>query len=212
MGIFDKITKHKDNVKTTNRQGKKLVNFYIDDDIWNEFKSKYNNASAKIRELITQSISPNEADGTEMVSRSKPLELLDIVTDVPALQIIGDIGIGKSTMVKRMIEADTKHVWIVIDSHNEYDGVPINSISKDITQNSILKLPKQTAGAKGVFSVYHNQILSEKLPEHFIIVIDEAHRYPEVKELLKESRKFVKIITITPEPLGMFCKVVKVIK
>lgn len=208
--ILNKIIKHKDKVKKVDRKGKILVNFYLEKEMWNKFKDKYDNASSKLRNLVESALQKNHISGTETMPRDDTHGLLQIVNDVPALQIIGDIGVGKSTMVKNLIKQDRKHVYVVIDAHNEYDLPEVKSITNDITESSVVKLPEMVSGGKGVFSVYHNQILSQKLPDNFIVVVDEAHRYKEIKEMLKESRKFVKVITITPEPLGFFCKVLKV--
>jgi hypothetical protein len=60
-------------------------------------------------------------------------------------------------------------------------------------------------------TVFFHQILSQKWNSNFVFVVEEAHRYPESKLLLKEARKFCKLITISQEPLVDFCPVVRVV-
>jgi ABC-type glutathione transport system ATPase component len=213
MSIFDKLRDSGNKVATdkkTNYKTRFMGRFEIDRELWDKFKAKHSNASIKLREFIERDL--KGYNGKEQIQRDKIDTLLSVVNSEPCLQITGQTGCGKSTMVKKLIEKDTAHIYIIVDSHSEYTGKEITSISKDVKHNCVLRLPKSSAGSKGVFSVYAQQILSEKLPESFIIVVEEAHRYKEIKELLKESRKFVKVLAITPEKLTDSCKCVEVVK
>jgi hypothetical protein len=192
---------------------KKLVNFRIESEIWEAFKLKFGETgiSAKLRELILREL--NGTSNEVMVKKLdwKALEKIVFADDVP-IQIVGNVGIGKSLTVKELIKNDESHVYIVFDSHNEYTFLPeISIISQEIKQSSRIVLPKQVSASIGLFPVYANQILSQKWNPNFVFVIEEAHRYPESKLLLREARKFCKLITISQEPLVDFCPVVRVI-
>jgi hypothetical protein len=192
---------------------KKLVNFRIEGELWEAFKLKFGETgiSAKLRELILQSL--NGTSNEVMVKKLDWQGLYKIVfaDDVP-IQIVGNVGIGKSLTVKELIKNDKSHIYIVFDAHNEYDFLPeVQMISHEIKQSSRIVLPKQVSASIGLFPVYANQILSQRWNPNFVFVVEEAHRYAETKLLLKEARKFCKLITISQEPLVDFCPVVKVI-
>lgn len=192
---------------------KKLVNFRIESEIWEAFKLKFGETgiSAKLRELILK-----ELNGTSNEVMIKKLDWqglykIAFADDVP-IQVIGNVGIGKSLTVKELIKNDKSHIYIVFDAHNEYDFLPeIQMISQEIKQSSRIVLPKQVSASIGLFPVYANQILSQKWNSNFVFVIEEAHRYAESKLLLKEARKFCKLITISQESLVDFCPVVKIV-
>ena len=192
---------------------KKLITIRIEPEIWEEFRRKYEKVglSSKVRELILREL--NGTSNEVMVKKLDWQGLYKIVfaDDVP-IQIIGNVGIGKSLTVKELIKNDKSHIYIVFDAHNEYEFLPeISIISQEIKQSSRLVLPKQVSASIGLFPVYANQILSQKWNQNFVFVIEEAHRYPQSKLLLKEARKFCKLITISQEPLVEFCPVVRVI-
>jgi hypothetical protein len=192
---------------------KKLVNFRIESEIWEAFKLKFGESgiSAKLRELILKEL--NGTSNEVMIKKLdwKTLEKIVFADDVP-IQVVGNVGIGKSLTVKELIKNDKSHIYIVFDAHNEYDFLPeIQMISQEIKQSSRIVLPKQVSASIGLFPVFSNQILSQKWNDNFVFVVEEAHRYPESKLLLKEARKFCKLITISQEPLVDFCPVVRVV-
>jgi hypothetical protein len=192
---------------------KKLITIRIEPKIWEEFRRKYEKVglSSKVRELILREL--NGTSNEVMVKKLdwRALEKIVFADDVP-IQVVGNVGIGKSLTVKELIKNDKSHIYIVFDAHNEYDFLPeVQMISQEIKQSSRIVLPKQVSASIGLFPVYANQILSQKWNTNFVFVIEEAHRYAESKLLLKEARKFCKLITISQEPLVNFCPVVKIV-
>ena len=192
---------------------KKLITIRIEPEIWEEFRRKYEKVglSSKVRELILKEL--NGTSNEVMIKKLdwKALQKIVFADDVP-IQVVGNVGIGKSLTVKELIKNDKSHVYIVFDAHNEYDFLPeIQMISQEIKQSLRVVLPKQVSASIGLFPVYANQILSQKWNDNFVFVIEEAHRYPESKLLLKEARKFCKLITVSQEPLVDFCPVVKIV-
>jgi hypothetical protein len=192
---------------------KKLITIRIEPEIWEEFRRKYEKVglSSKVRELILKELNGNSNEVMIKKLDWKTLQKIVFADDVP-IQVVGNVGIGKSLTVKELIKNDKSHIYIVFDAHNEYDFLPeVQMISQEIKQSSRIVLPKQVSASIGLFPVYANQILSQKWNPNFVFVIEEAHRYAESKLLLKEARKFCKLITISQEPLVDFCPVVKVI-
>jgi hypothetical protein len=192
---------------------KKLITIRIEPEIWEEFRRKYEKVglSSKVRELILREL--NGTSNEVMVKKLdwQGLYKIFFADDVP-IQIIGNVGVGKSLTVKELIKNDKSHIYIVFDAHNEYGFLPeVSIISQEIKQSSRIVLPKQVSASIGLFPVYANQILSQKWNPNFVFVIEEAHRYVETKLLLKEARKFCKLITISQEPLVNFCPIVRVI-
>ena len=193
---------------------KKLITIRIETEIWEEFRRKYEKVglSSKVRELILREL--NGTSNEVMVKKLdwKTLQKFIFVDfgDLP-VQIVGNVGVGKSLTMKKLVENDKAHVFIIFDSHSEYPLPEIQMISQEIKQSSRIILPKQVSASIGLFPVYANQILSQKWNQNFVFVIEEAHRYPQSKLLLKEARKFCKLITISQEPLVEFCPVVRVI-
>lgn len=137
--------------------------------------------------------------------------LSKILDKVPSLQIYGKVGSGKSHLVKQLISNDKNHRYIVIDSHSEYTELPNNqSIVTNFESNYRLQMQKEQEAAKTMFGVYYNLLLQD-FDEDVIIVIEEARRYRKyVKQLLAESRKYVKIIAVTQEVLADFAPVIEV--
>jgi hypothetical protein len=192
---------------------KKLITIRIEPEIWEEFRRKYEKVglSSKVRELILREL--NGTSNEVMIKKLDWQGLYKIVfaDDVP-IQVVGNVGIGKSLTVKELIKNDKSHIYIVFDAHNEYDFLPeVQMISQEIKQSSRIVLPKQVSASIGLFPVYANQILSQRWNPNFVFVVEEAHRYAESKLLLKEARKFCKLITISQEPLVDFCPIVKLI-
>ncbi|MEM5867334.1 MAG: AAA family ATPase [Candidatus Aenigmatarchaeota archaeon] len=187
-------------------------NFRIDNETWRLFLSKYHRkASERIRQLIKADLEALQE--IPKVNRND-IEALKkfIFSDNNPIQVVGQVGIGKTTCMKKIIENDSGHIFVVFDCHDEYNLPEIQTITTDLKQSCRIKMPKQVSASRGLYPVYHNQILSQKYPENYVVVIEEAHRYPQVKELLKEARKFVKVIAICQEPLGNFCPRIEVVK
>lgn len=188
------------------------VSFRIEKELWKKFIEKYKGkGSERIREMIRTDLEMSnecpkiQRDNIEMLKSI-------IFSNGAPVQVVGNVGVGKTTTIKKLIQSDKDHVYIVFDCHDEYELPEIQTITTDLTQSCRVKMPKQVSASRGLFPVYHNQILSQRYPENYVIVIEEAHRYREIKELLKEARKFVKIIAICQEPLGSFCPKVEIVK
>lgn len=123
----------------------------------------------------------------------------------PSLQVVGNVGSGKTYTVQELIRNDSDHVYIVFDAHDEYDFLlRVDSITDGFSESVRVVLPPQPAAAKGVFPLYVNQILTRKWPERYVFVIEEALRYPEVVGLLAESRKFARILTVSQRRIVEF--------
>jgi hypothetical protein len=131
----------------------------------------------------------------------------------PSLQLIGNINSGKSHLTAELIKNDKDHIYIVLDSHNDFPFLPsINQISDDIKESSRLILPKSLAPAVATFSLYQSILTSREWPENFIIIVEEALRFKNngIDNLIAECRKFVKILVISQAMLVDFCPMVKV--
>lgn len=188
----------------------KIFNFRIEENILKELKKKYRNVSGKLRELIKRDL---KGSGEQLLLKRNDWKgLKKLIENSPALQIYGDIGIGKTTLMKKIIKNDGNHIYVVFDAHQEYGLLYTDSISKKLRRSSGIKLPKQVAGAKGVFPLYVNQILSKKWSNKFIFVVEEAHRYNSMSGLLSEARKFAKVISISQDRLVPYVPSVKIIK
>lgn len=153
----------------------------------------------------------NNGDATKNIIKSSEWKRLrDIMDKTPSLNIVGDINSGKTYLSKQLISNDKNHIFIVLDAHNEYEELPIvTSINTDLKQSSRIKLPEQPSGAVGMFSVYYNLIMNNQFPKHFVLIVDEALRYKDagIKNLIAESRKFLKVMAISQEQLVDFCPV-----
>ena len=188
---------------------KRLLNFWVDEDVLTRFKRKHQNVSARLRELI---LSDLNNDIEQRVSRNNLSLFRKIVLeDGLPIQVCGNVGIGKSTLMKKLIETTNGRVFVVFDSHNEYDLPVVQTITDDLSQPCKVVLPEQPSAAKGLFPLYANQILSRRWPTNFCFIIEEAHRYKDARLLLREGRKFTKVVTVSPEPLIKSCKVVRVV-
>ena len=189
---------------------KRLLNFWIDKETLQKFKAKYKNISARIRELIESDLNNN----SEIIVQRDNLALFRnlIFEDELPIQVYGNVGVGKSSIVKKLIENTSDKVFVVLDSHNEYDLPTIQTIPDNLKKSVRILLPEQPSAAQGIFNLYANQILSRKWPDNYCFVIEESHRYKETKLLLREGRKFAKLITISPDPLVSFCKCIRIVK
>jgi hypothetical protein len=139
--------------------------------------------------------------------------LSEVLDTVPSLQLVGDIGAGKSYLVKQLVHHDKKRVYIVLDAHNEYPELPsVNNIVPEQTVSARIELPKMPEGAMGMFTVYKGLVTNRVFPPNFVLVVEEALRYENVglKNLLAESRKFIKVVAVMQEKPYDFCPSVKV--
>lgn len=130
-----------------------------------------------------------------------------ILQSEPGLQVVGNIGSGKTHLITELIRNDKNHVYILLDSHDEFEWLPeVNQIHQNQTESCRIKLPKQPEGAIGMFRVYQNLITNNVYPQHFVFVVEEAYRYKKVgiKNMLAECRKFIKILAITQELLAEY--------
>ena len=198
--------------KESNENHLITISIVVDANDWTEFKRKYGRKSSqRIREFMRTDLEQRSSE--QAVRRDDVQRLMSLVfADGRPIQLVGDVGIGKTSAVKNLIKHDKDHVYIVLDCHDEYELPEIQTITTDLNQSCRIKMPKQVSASRGLYPVYHNQILSRKYPESYVVVVEEAHRYPQIKELLKEARKFVKIIAVCQEPFGSFCPIVRVIK
>jgi hypothetical protein len=154
-----------------------------------------------------------DENGKNTIKSSEWKRLRDIMEKTPSLNVVGDINSGKTFLAKQLISQDKNHIYIVLDAHNEYDTLPIiNTINTDIKESCRIKLPDQPAGAVGMFSVYYNLIMNNQFPKQFVLIVDEALRYKEagIKNLIAESRKFLKIMAISQEQIVDFCPTINV--
>ena len=132
-------------------------------------------------------------------------KLKTILKQSPSLNIVGGVGSGKTFVTKELIKKDKDHIYIVLDAHNEYTDLPVvNNITTDLKNNCRIKLPDQPEGAVGMFKVYYNLIMNNTFPSNFILVVDEALRYRDfgIKNLMAESRKFLKVLAISQEEIS----------
>jgi len=135
--------------------------------------------------------------------------LKEMLFSSPSLQVVGNVGSGKTYTVQELIRNDSEHTYIVFDAHDEYDFLPrVDSVSGDFSESTRIVLPPQPAAAKGIFPLYVNQILARRWPEKYVFVVEEALRYPEVVGLLAESRKFARILTVSQRRIVEFVPVI----
>jgi len=152
-------------------------------------------------------------NGTDRIRSGDWKTLKERLFSSPSLQVVGDVGSGKTYTVKELIRNDPEHVYIVFDAHNEYDFLPrADSITDGFSESVRVVLPPQPAAAKGVFPLYVNQILTRKWPDRYVFVVEEALRYPEVIGLLAESRKFARVLTVSQRKVVEFVPAVFVIR
>jgi len=152
-------------------------------------------------------------NGTDRIRSGDWKALKEMLFSSPSLQVVGDVGSGKTYTVKELIRNDSEHVYIVFDAHNEYDFLPrVDSITDGFSESVRVVLPPQPAAAKGVFPLYVNQILTRRWPEKYVFVVEEALRYPEVVGLLAESRKFARVLTVSQKKIVEFVPAVFVIR
>lgn len=133
--------------------------------------------------------------------------LKDILIKVPSLQLIGDVGAGKSHLVRELVKNDRDHIYIVLDSHHGFDFLPrIHQISPTITKSSVLEMNKMDDAAGLNFKMYKSLIQYDTYPKNFVLVVEESLRYKKygIVNMLAESRKFIKVLAITQARLVDF--------
>jgi len=165
-----------------------------------------------IREALAKMFS--ETGDIPTIRSDEPHELWRYLDPAPSLQVTGDIGIGKTTLVKETIRRHEEVKWVVIDSHGEYTDLPKKDvIAPDPRFSYRIVPPRARAAAEGLFPLYVNQILSRRWPTSMILVVEEAHRYADlVAGLLAECRKFVKVLTVSPSRLVDYVPAVRVVR
>ena len=140
-------------------------------------------------------------------------QLRKVLKRSPSLQLFGDIGAGKTHLVKQLVKRDRTHLYIVIDSHDEYEHLKGYTIVPDeINGNIRVRLNSQIEAAKPMFMVNMNAIIGRKFPDNYVLVVEEALRYKDVglRNLMAESRKFIKVLAVMQEKTFDFCPGVKV--
>lgn len=206
--MFEQLFKPKKPVKNDR---KTALGVRIDRSTWQKFRERHPSTASKlIRDFVEGKITGK--DGLPSIDRNDlaGLKALIFKSGNP-VQIVGDVGIGKSTTLKNLIQQDNEHVYIVFDSHNEYDFLPtIQTLTNNLMESSRIALPKEISASRGLFTVHFNQILSQRWPDNYVIVLEESDRFRETKTLLKEGRKFVKILAVMQEPKGDFTDKVEI--
>jgi len=192
----------------------KIVSFRVDSSTFKELLKRYptrGERSHLLRHLLKAHLFGLEKNAI-IVHRDDLARIEGLIfRDDRPVQLVGNVGVGKTTVVKKLIAGDKEHIYIVLDAHDEYDLPEIQTLTKNLTYSCRIRMPKQVSASRGLYPLYHNQVLSQKWPENYVLVVEEAHRYPQAKELLKEGRKFIKVIAICQEPLGDFCPVIKIV-
>lgn len=139
--------------------------------------------------------------------------LKSIIERTPALQLVGNIGSGKTHLTKLLIQNDKDHIYIVLDAHKEYDWLDeVNQITTELNKNVRIRLPDQPEGAVGMFKVYYNLLMNSQFPKHFVLIVDEALRYKDagIENLLAEARKFLFVLAVSQRQIVEFAPSVKV--
>jgi len=150
---------------------------------------------------------------SERINSSNWQGLKSLLEAAPSLQVVGDVGSGKSYLTKLLIKNDADHIYIVLDAHNEYpELIETNNITPGLKHSCRIKLLDQPTAARAIFSVYYNLVTNNHFPENFVLVVEESLRYKTsgIVNLLAESRKFLKVLAISQERLVDFCPCVKV--
>lgn len=147
----------------------------------------------------------------EVIKPDEWQKILDLLKKDAAIQVIGDLQEGKTTAIRNLIQSDKSRIYVVLDSQKEYDLPETNQI-KDLTESSRIDLPHQVMGAKGMFKMWTGVFMSEKLPENYVLVVENALIYLDsgLEELASEANRFIKTIIIAPRRLFDFCPAVKV--
>lgn len=195
----------------------KLFNFLIPEKTLKKFSSRYRNASARLREMIDLDLGQN-AEIVRKVQRDDVEKLLRIVMeDKHPLQLVGNVGVGKSVMISKLIKFCSKTkpeiVFIVYDVCKEHLYLPtIQNLSENLTESSRLELPQQLASSQIMLTIHIQQILAKKLPDNFIIVLEEMLRFKESTIIAHEARKYVKAILVGQKRLTTATTCVEVVK
>jgi hypothetical protein len=141
------------------------------------------------------------------IKSSEWKRLKEILIKVPSLQLIGDVGAGKTHLTRELVRNDRDHIYIVLDSHGGFDFLPqIHQISPKLTESSLLVMNKMDDAAGLNFKMYKSLIQYDTYPKHFILVVEESLRYKKhgIINMLAESRKFLKVLCITQEKIVDF--------
>jgi hypothetical protein len=169
------------------------------------------NVSGYIKTLINRDMSNSE---DKVLVSGDWKSILTILENSPSLIVYGNVGSGKSFTINELIKNDKGHKYILLNAHKEdvYE-LPIKDTIFDNPESSyMIQLPKEVSASKGIFPVYLNQLLSKKWNDNLILVIEEANRYKDVKALLRESRKFVKVLGVAQERICNYVPHIKILK
>lgn len=149
----------------------------------------------------------NEENKKNIIKSSEWKRLKDILIKVPSLQLIGDVGAGKSYLTAQLIKNDKDHIYIVLDSHKGYEFLPkIHQINPIIKHSSVLEMNKMDDAAGLNFKMYKTLIQYDTYPKNFVLVVDESLRYIDhgIINMLAESRKFLKVLAVTQKRIVDF--------
>jgi len=177
-----------------------------------------------LKEIKSQGIKPEhirqfiknygkDAGGMPKIRSDDWRRLRDILIQNPALQLIGQINSGKSHLVKKLIENDKSRVYIMLDSHGEYDLPVVHQITHDLKESVKLSLPKEPVGIVAMFGMYKDLILRDRFPAHYVLVVEEAMKYEKkgLKVLVAECRKFIKPLIVNQSRLYDFCPAIQTV-
>lgn len=172
---------------------------------------KHNIKPIDFRRFIRQ----YETKGADQLIDSNDWQTLaNILNNVPSLQLVGDIGAGKSHLIKLLVKNDTSKRYIVMDSHDEHKDLEIVSQipTTDPGKNVRLSVQRFADAARTIFKLNYNVLTSNEWPDNYVFIVEEALRYKTdgLKNLMAESRKFLKVIAVCQEKMFNFCPSVRV--
>lgn len=197
-----------DPVRTTYVQ---RVNLRIPEKLLNKFKKKYENASAKIRELIKQDLE-GETENLPVIKSGDHEKLYSYLFAYPSMEVVGNVGCGKTFSVQALIRNYPEIIFVCFDAHNEYEDLPvIDVIKENLKRSSRIVLPNQVSAARGLLPIFVNQILSKQWS--YVFIVEESMRYNHLLQTLAgECRKFAKCIFVTQKRNFCFIPAVRVVR
>jgi len=130
-----------------------------------------------------------------------------VMQDTVPIVLTGLPLAGKTYFIRHRIIPRVKspHCCLVVDTANEYDELPQVRYDIDFDKPQKVRfVPSETptvstGEVKFLFDTLH---MNRGLLKNWVIVIEEAHRYIDIKQLMDfvyESRKFCrKVVVVTP--------------
>jgi len=213
MPLFPSFFKRKDEGLTVVKQPLEspktiIKGFRINPTLWDDFKKRYKNPSQRIRTLIENDLKSDS--GLPIIKSGDWEGLKQHLEQSPSLEVVGDVGQGKTSTVCELIKNSPDQIFLVFDAHNEYSFLPQIDVVKDgLTESCRIVLPAQVSATIPLVSLFSNQILTKKWP--YVFVFEESNRYNHaLTQLSMESRKFAKCIFITQRRNFEFIPAVKV--